>query len=74
MFSGMRLCACVHLAPCAVWNIRWQQQLLGLRALVGQSLAEVRLTHGVSRQEPAYVSDLVEDVVTAAAERVHRTA
>jgi K+-sensing histidine kinase KdpD len=43
------------------------RSLLGLRALVGQSLAEVRLTHGVQRQEPAYVSDLVDDVVTAAA-------
>jgi hypothetical protein len=43
------------------------RSLLGLRALVGQSLAEVRLTHGVQREEPAYVSDLVDDVVTAAA-------
>jgi histidine kinase/DNA gyrase B/HSP90-like ATPase len=43
------------------------RSLLGLRALVGQSLAEVRLTHGVQRQDPAHVSDLVDDVVTAAA-------
>jgi signal transduction histidine kinase len=42
------------------------RSLLGLRSLVGQSLAEVRLTQGVQRQEPILVSGFIEEIGAAA--------
>jgi signal transduction histidine kinase len=43
------------------------RSLLGLRGLIGQSLAELRLTHGVQHHEPIHLSDLIDEIVTAAA-------
>ena len=43
------------------------RSLLGLRGLIGQSLAEIRLTHGIQHHEPIQLSDLIDEVVTAAA-------
>ena len=43
------------------------RSLLGLRGLIGQSLAEVRLTHGLDHREPIQVSKLIDEVVDAAA-------
>jgi len=47
------------------------RSLLGIRALINQSLADVRLTHGVQHQEPIYLSDVVDEVTTAAALQAH---
>jgi signal transduction histidine kinase len=47
------------------------RSLLGLRGLIGQSLAEVRLTHGLQNHDPILLSDLVDDVVTAASLQAH---
>ena len=43
------------------------RSLLGLRGLIGQSLAELRLTHGIQHHEPIQVSELIDEVITAAA-------
>jgi signal transduction histidine kinase len=43
------------------------RSLLGLRALVGRSLAEVRLTQAVQTMEPLSVSRFIEELVPAAA-------
>jgi signal transduction histidine kinase len=40
--------------------------LMGMRDLIGRSLAEVRLTHGVQHPEPVLVSALIEDLAPAA--------
>jgi signal transduction histidine kinase len=42
------------------------RSLLGLRALIGRSLAEVRLTQGVHNQESILLFDLIDEVVAAA--------
>jgi signal transduction histidine kinase len=42
------------------------RSLLGLRDLIGRSLAEARLTHGVQLAEPVLVSALIEDLAPAA--------
>jgi hypothetical protein len=42
------------------------RSLLGMRDLIGRSLAEVRLTHGVQHPEPVLVSALIEDLAPAA--------
>ena len=42
------------------------RSLLGSRSLIGRSLAEVRLTHGVQNQEPMRLCDLIDEVATAA--------
>jgi signal transduction histidine kinase len=42
------------------------RSLLGIRDLIGRSLAEVRLTHGVQHPEPVRVSTLIEDLSAAA--------
>jgi signal transduction histidine kinase len=47
------------------------RSLLGMRALIGQSLAEVRLTHGLEHREPVRLSDLIDEVVAAAALHAH---
>jgi signal transduction histidine kinase len=44
-----------------------QRSLLGLRALVTRSLAEIRLTEGIQNHERFLVSGLIDDVATAAA-------
>ena len=44
-----------------------RRSLLGLQALIGQSLAEVRLTHGLLRHDPIHLADFVDEVVSAAA-------
>jgi len=38
------------------------RSLLGMRDLIGRSLAEVRLTHGVQQPEPVLVSALIEEI------------
>ena len=43
------------------------RSLLGLRGLIAQSLAEIRLTHGVQHHELIQLSDLIDEIVTAAA-------
>jgi signal transduction histidine kinase len=47
------------------------RSLLGMRALIGQSLAEVRLTHGLEHREPVRLSDLMDEVVAAGALHAH---
>lgn len=47
------------------------RSLLGLRGLIGQSLAEVRLTHGLQHHDPIQLSDLVDEVVSAASLQAH---
>ncbi len=42
------------------------RSLLGLRDLIGRSLAEARLTHGVQNPEPVLVSALIEELAPAA--------
>ncbi|HSL23686.1 MAG TPA: HAMP domain-containing sensor histidine kinase [Vicinamibacterales bacterium] len=42
------------------------RSLLGLRALIGSSLAEVRLTHGVEHPEPFLVSGFIDELMPAA--------
>ena len=42
------------------------RSLKGLRALIGRSLAEVRLTQGIQNREPLLVSALVDEVASAA--------
>jgi len=41
--------------------------LMGLRALVSRSLAEIRLTEGVQNREPLVVSELIDDLTPSAA-------
>jgi signal transduction histidine kinase len=43
------------------------RSLLGLRALIARSLAEVRLTQGVQNPEPFQVAGFIDELVTAAA-------
>jgi signal transduction histidine kinase len=43
-----------------------RRSLIGLRALVGRSLAEVRLTQGVQNRKPFLVSGFVDELVPAA--------
>lgn len=47
------------------------RSLLGMRALIAQSLAEVRLTHGLEFREPIRLSDLIDGVVAAATLHAH---
>lgn len=47
------------------------RSLLGLRALVGRSLAEVRLTHGIQSPEPIRLFELIDEVVAAAVLHAH---
>jgi signal transduction histidine kinase len=47
------------------------RSLLGMRALIGQSLADVRLTHGLEHREPVRLSDLIDEVVAAGALHAH---
>ena len=47
------------------------RSLLGLRALIGRSLAEVRLTQGVHNQETIRLFDLIDEVVAAAVLHAH---
>jgi hypothetical protein len=42
------------------------RSLMGIRALVGRSLAEVRLTQGVQNREKILVSDFIEELASAA--------
>jgi len=42
------------------------RSLLGLRALIGRSLAEVRLAQGIQSQEPIRLFELIDEVVAAA--------
>jgi signal transduction histidine kinase len=42
------------------------RSLMGLRALIGRSLAEVRLTQGVQNREPFLVSGFIEELARAA--------
>ena len=42
------------------------RSLLGLRALIGRSLAEVRLAQGIQNQERIPLFDLIDEVVAAA--------
>jgi len=42
------------------------RSLTGLRALIGRSLAEVRLTQGIQNREPLLVSAFVDEVAAAA--------
>jgi len=42
------------------------RSLMGLRALIGSSLAQVRLTHGVQNRERFLVSGLIEELAPAA--------
>jgi signal transduction histidine kinase len=44
-----------------------QRSLLGLRALVSRSLAEIRLTEGIQNRERFRVSGLIDEVASAAA-------
>ena len=46
-------------------GVLWRS-LTGLRTLVGRSLAEVRLTQGVQNREPFLVSEIIDDVASAA--------
>ena len=43
-----------------------QRSLMGLRTLIGRSLAEVRLTQGVQNREPFLVSGFIEQLAPAA--------
>ena len=43
------------------------RSLMGLRALIGSSLAEVRLSHGVQNREQFLVSGFIEELAPAAA-------
>jgi signal transduction histidine kinase len=43
------------------------RSLLGLRALIGRSLAEVRLTQGIQSHETIQLFELIDEVVAAAA-------
>ena len=43
------------------------RSLIGLRALIARSLAEVRLTQGIQNREPFLVAGWIEEVVAAAA-------
>jgi len=43
-----------------------RRSLIGLRALVGRSLAEVRLTQGVQNRKPFLVSGFIDELVPAA--------
>jgi signal transduction histidine kinase len=47
------------------------RSLLGLRALVGRSMAEVRLSHGIHNCERFAVSELIADIAPAAAMEAH---
>jgi signal transduction histidine kinase len=47
------------------------RSLIGLRSLVGRSLAEVRLTEGVQNCEPILVSTLIDEIGAAAALEAH---
>ena len=47
-------------APCL------HRSLLGLRALIGRSLAEVRLTQGIQNQDTIRLFELIDEVVAAA--------
>jgi signal transduction histidine kinase len=47
------------------------RSLLGLRSLIGRSLAEIRLTHGVQHHEPMRLCDLIDEVATAATLQAH---
>ena len=42
------------------------RSLLGLRALVGRSLAEIRLTHGVQHRERFLVSEFIDELAPSA--------
>jgi signal transduction histidine kinase len=42
------------------------RSLMGLRALVSRSLAEVRLTEGVQTREPLLLSELIEEIAPSA--------
>jgi signal transduction histidine kinase len=42
------------------------RSLMGLRALIGRSLAEVRLTQGVQNREPFLVSEFIQELASAA--------
>jgi signal transduction histidine kinase len=42
------------------------RSLMGLRALIGRSLAEVRLTQGVQHREPFLVSEFINELVSTA--------
>ena len=42
------------------------RSLMGLRALIGRSLAEVRLTQGVQNREPFLVSGFIDELAPAA--------
>ena len=42
------------------------RSLMGARALIGRSLAEVRLTQGVQNREPFLVSEFIEELAPAA--------
>lgn len=44
------------------------RSLMGLRALVSRSLAEIRLTEGVQNREQLLVSELIEEIVPSAAQ------
>ena len=44
-----------------------QRSLLGARSLIGQSLAEIRLTHGVQSREQFLVAGFIAELVPAAA-------
>jgi signal transduction histidine kinase len=47
------------------------RSLLGLRALIGRSLAEVRLAQGIHSQEPIRLFELIDEVVAAAELHAH---
>jgi signal transduction histidine kinase len=47
------------------------RSLLGLRALVGRSLAEVRMTHGVEHHERFLVRDFVDELAPSAKIEAH---
>jgi len=47
------------------------RSLMGIRALIGRSLAEVRLTQGVQHREPFPVSELIHELEPAATLEAH---
>ena len=47
------------------------RSLLGLRSLVGRSLAELRLAHGIQNCQPISVPLLIDEIATAAALEAH---
>ena len=47
------------------------RSLLGLRALIGRSLAEVRLSQGIQHQESIRLFELIDEVVAAAELHAH---